>query len=420
MIQTKTAERIISSPIKQELSLAELIPVLLVAGTGFLVDVYDIAIFFVVRVSSLKSLGVQEEQLFSTGVGLLNLQVIGMVLGAFIWGVLGDKKGRKFALFGSILLYSIATFLNGFVHSVLTYGILRFIAGIGLAGEVGAAITIAAEVTPAKYRGYATGFVRSLGLAGALLASLAGDRLPWRMAYLIAGSVGFLLLFARMSIKETDIFAQIMSDRKVVRGSVKLLLLNKDRLLRLVRCVLAAMPYWFVFGVLIAFAPEVSAKLGNGTLTVSVASATFYGAIGTVIGEMGCGVLSQILRSRKKAMLIFLAGLAAFGTAIFKAPVQSYAFICFPLGLLLGYFSVILTTTAEQFGTNLRSTSTILVPNLVRTSVVPITLSFSALSASYGVLAGATIVGSICLIVSLVSILQMEETFARDLNFVDL
>ena len=235
------------------LRLAELVPVLLIAGLGFLVDVYDLVLFAVVRMPSLVSLGIPLSQSLATGVFLLNLQMAGMITGGFLWGILGDKQGRKSALFGSILLYSLATVLNGFVTSVPAYAILRFLAGVGLAGEVGAALTIAAEVTPRKYRAYGTAAVTGLGVFGAILASLVGGILQWRVAFITAGLAGIFLLFARMSMKETSLFVRISHDRSVKRGSLGLLLLNKERALRLLRCVLAATPLWFVFGVLVSF-----------------------------------------------------------------------------------------------------------------------------------------------------------------------
>ena len=242
---TNTSQSTKGEPPKLKLRLAEIISILLIAALGFCVDVYDINIFSVVRIASFVSLGVPAAQILSIGIFILNMQMLGMIVGGFIWGILGDKKGRKFALFGSILLYSIATFFTGFVHSIFAYAVLRFIAGIGLAGEVGAAIIIVAEVTPSKYRTYATGFVRGLGLLGAILACLVGDRLPWRLVYITAGLGGLLLLLARMSIKETVLFVKLLENPRVKRGSLKLFFSDTKRLLRLIRCFLAGVPQWF-------------------------------------------------------------------------------------------------------------------------------------------------------------------------------
>ncbi len=290
---------------------------------------------------------------------------------------------------------------------------------MGSAGEVGAAITIASEVTPAKYRGYATGAVRAFGLSGALLASLAGDRLPWRIAYIIAGAAGFLLLFVRMSIKETAIFANIVHDQSIELGSLRLLFLDKSRLLRLTRCILAAVPYWFVVGVIIAFAPEICSRAEHGAVIVTVAAVVFSDSIGRVIGEMSGGALSQILRKRKLAILICLSGCAALCLAILKSSPNLYVLLCMPLGLSMGFFTVVLTSTAEQFGTNLRSSATSVVANFVRASAIPITLLFSALAVNFGMINSAIIVGGLCFTAAFISVLFMDETFARDLNFVE-
>ncbi len=403
---------------KDQPKFTEFLVILLIAGLGFMVDVYDLAIFAVVRVTSFISLGVSSAQILPVGIFVLNMQMLGMIVGGFVWGVLGDKKGRKFSLFGSILLYSTATFLNGFVNSIFGYAVLRFLAGIGLAGEVGAAIIIVAEVTPAKYRTYATGFVRALGLLGAVLAALVGDRLPWRMVYITAGLAGLLLLFARMAIKETSLFLRLLDNTEIQRGSLKFFLSSKKRLLRLIRCVLAAIPQWFVHGVLIAFAPEIC-RAGSGAAVITVASVMLYSSCGQAAGELFSGIFSQLTHSRKIPMIIFVFAAFIITIILLRSPVQHYTLLFIPLGFFAGYCSVVLTTTAEQFGTNLRSTATTLVPNFFRASAIPITIMFSSLIPSYGTINSAVLTGGLCFAIALISILCMEETFARELNFVE-
>jgi MFS family permease len=405
---------------KTELGLSELLVILFVAGLGFFVDVYDLAIFAVVRVASFIGLGISSTQILPTGIFILNMQMLGMIIGGFLWGVLGDKKGRKFTLFGSILLYSIATFLNGFVNSIPTYALLRFIAGIGLAGEVGAAIIIVAEVTPPKYRAYATGIVRGIGLLGAVFACFVGDRLPWRMVYITAGLAGMLLLFARMSIKETNLFVQLLDNTEIKRGSLKLFFSNSKRVLRLIRCVLAAVPQWFLHGVLIAFAPEICHYAGPGMAIITVAAVMLSSSCGQAVGEALSGVFSQFTHSRKLTMLVFMIGAFISTFILLISPVQYYALLCIPIGFFMGYCSVVLTTTAEQFGTNLRSTATTLVPNLFRASAIPITLMFSSLIPSCGAINSAMITGGLCFAMAFISILFMEETFAKELDFVEI
>lgn len=396
------------------------LPVLLVAGMGFMVDVYDIVIFAVERVPSLTSLGVKASQSLSAGVLLLNMQLIGMILGGFLWGILGDKKGRRSVLFGSILLYSLSTLLNAFVTDIPVYALLRFLAGVGLAGEVGAAMVIAAEVTPKKYRALGTAFVGALGCSGAVLASIVADILPWRTAYLLGGLIGLILLLARMSIKETELFERILSDNVVKRGSVRLLLMNKDRLLRLIRCVLAAVPLWFAFGVMVSFAPEILHSTTNTTATtVSIAAIVMSFCIGDTVGEMGCGIFSKLLGKRKLPILIFAVIAMIIAAVALNSPAEIYGLLCLPLGFFLGSWSMVVTTAAEQFGTNLRATATTLVPNLVRASAIPITLGFCTLAPVLGPVNSAMCIGAVCFAGAIVSILLMEETAQKDLDFIE-
>jgi MFS family permease len=391
---------------------------LMIAGLGFMVDVYDVIIFAVVRISSLQSLGVPKEQLLSTGVFLLNMQLTGMVIGGVIWGVLGDKKGRRAALFGSIILYSIANLFNAGVQHVEVYAFLRFLAGIGLAGEIGAAMTIAAEVTPAKYRAYGTAVVAGMGVFGSIIASAVGDLMPWRVAFLTCGLIGTVLLFVRLHMKETAHFDKIKNEKNVQRGSLRLLFSSRDRVLRATRCVLAAVPIWFVFGVLVSFAPEVDGSHG-ATGTISIAQVALSYSFGETTGEVCSGIVSQLLKSRRKAMLLFVSGSTLCTIILFAAPASLYAWICFPLGIFVGVWSVVVTSAAEQFGTNLRSTATTLIPNMVRASVIPITTAFSYLSPYIGASKAACLIGMLCYALAFLSISQMKETFGQDLDFLE-
>jgi MFS family permease len=409
-------QKSISKSDNLDLTFKQLVPVLLIAGTGFLVDVYDIVLFSVLRVPSLTGIGISQVQTLPVGVFLLNAQLIGMILGGFIWGIWGDKRGRKTALFGSIFLYSLATLLNGFVHSIPEYAMLRFVAGIGLAGEVGAAITIAAEATPAKYRAYGMACVRGMGALGGILACIIGDWLDWRTAYITAGMAGFILLFARISMKESRVFTKILEKETIKRGSIKLFL-HKGRFLRLVRCILVTVPFWFAFGILVSFAPEISGSGKNNIVTV--ATVALYYSIGVLFGEIFSGALSQILRSRKLAIIVFMCISIVLLTILFISPRQYYALLFLPLGLFIAYNVVVNTTTAEQFGTNLRATASTLAPNFVRASAIPITLLFGWLATIYGAMAGAMIAGAVCFIGAFISLYFMEETFAKDLNFVE-
>ncbi len=415
-LKTREKPETQSQSVSIDLPLAQIIPILLIAGLGFMVDVYDIVLFAVVRQPSLISLGVSAQNSLNAGVFLLNMQMAGMIVGGILWGILGDKKGRKSVLFGSILLYSLSNIANAFVPSIPIYWALRFLAGVGLAGEVGAAMTIAAEITPRQYRAYGTAAVAGLGVFGAILASYVGGLLAWRIAYGTAGLAGLVLLLARMSMKETPLFSKIVNNDRLERGSLRLLLSDKGRVWRLVRCVLAAVPLWFAIGVVVSFAPEIR---GGGNVALSVAAIALSYSFGETTGEVISGILSQLLRSRKKAMLLFATGALISAFLVLTCPVEYYRLLCLPLGFFVGYWSVLVTSAAEQFGTNLRSTATTLVPNLVRASTIPITILFSSISAIWGPVAGAMLTGGVCFAGAFISILMMDETFAKDLDFIE-
>jgi putative MFS transporter len=395
---------------------SDMIFMLAIAGLGSMVDIYDLATFGVVRIQSLSSLGVTGENLLSAGVTLLNWQMAGMALGGLLWGALGDKYGRRSVLLGSILLYSIATVANAFVNSVETYSMARFFTGLGLAGEVGAAMTIAAEVTPRKFRAYGTAGVATFSTLGAILATFSGQYLPWRTAYLTAGAAGFVLLLARFSLKETAFFLK-MKTITIERNSVSILFSNRARLLRTWRCVLAAAPLWFAIAVLVSFGPEITSH--GATTTLTVASCIFFGSIGESLGECISGVVSQLMHSRRRAMFCFLALGSICAFILLNCPANFYAQLCLPLSLFFGYWSVAMTTTAEQFGTNLRATATTLVPNLVRASAIPMTFMFSQLSTSIGARNAALITGGCCFIAAAISIYCMEETAGKDLDYIE-
>jgi MFS family permease len=408
-----------NSPIKvsePDRNWSKILVTLAIVGLGMLVDVYDVWLFTIVRTPSLKDLGIAQSNLLSSGLTLLNIQMVGMVLGGFIWGILGDKRGRKSILFGSIVLYSLANLLNGYVQDVTSYSILRFLAGIGLAGEVGAALTIAAEITPRKYRAYGTAFVTAMAYAGSILASLLASTMPWRVAFVTAGLAGFLLLLLRTTMAETGLFIEIEKKSEVKRGDL-LLFFQCKRGLKLLYCVVAGIPVWFGAGLIVACAPELAKS--NSIQLVTVAQVALSYTIGQALGNIACSILSQRLASRKKAILVFQFG-AALSTAVLLAHQgQYYVALCLPVGFFMGSFTMLLTTAAEQFGTNLRSTASSVVPNLVRASIIPLSLSFTALTPLYGPGWAAGITGIVCFTTAIAAILKMEDTFNKELNFLD-
>jgi predicted MFS family arabinose efflux permease len=390
----------------------------IVAALGYFVDIYDLILFSIVRVSSLKALGVEGQALFDQGVRLLNLQMMGMLLGGVLWGVLGDKRGRLSVLFGSILMYSVANLLNGFVQNVEQYGWLRFVAGIGLAGELGAGITLVSEVLPTAKRGYGTTLVAAVGISGAILAANVAEVFDWRTAYLIGGGLGLALLFLRVSVFESHLFSQA-KEQVQNRGNFFALFSSALRFRRYLACIFIGVPIWFVIGILITFSPEFAREQGLAE-AVSPGRAVMFAYSGLAMGDLASGLVSQLLRSRRRVVLAFLGMTAVFvGWYLFGGFASAAALyaLCLALGFGAGYWAVFVTIGAEQFGTNLRATVTTSVPNFVRGSVVPLTLAFTALKGSMGMIGAAAMVGFFSLVASLVALWSLEETFAKDLSY---
>lgn len=392
----------------------------LVAALGYFVDAYDLLLFNIVRVQSLTDIGVASGDIRSVGVLLLNMQMLGMLLGGILWGVWGDKKGRLSVLFGSILMYSVANIANAFVHTVPVYGFLRFFAGLGLAGELGAGVTLVSEILDKEKRGIGTTVVASVGVAGVVVAALVGDFFHWRTSYIVGGVLGLMLLVLRVSVRESQMFESV-SQSEVRRADLRLLFGSKERIVRYLSCILMGVPIWYAIGILVTFCPEIGAAQGM-TETPSPLKAVMYAYIGLVLGDLASGLLSQYMRSRKRVVLLFLVGTFFCCAWMLNAkgltPGELYA-VCVPLGFFVGYWAVFVTSAAEQFGTNLRSTVTTTVPNFVRGSVVPMTLCFEYFTKSVGIVNSAAIVGMICFLIALLAILGLRETFGRDLNFVE-
>lgn len=393
------------------------VPVI-VAALGYFVDIYDLVLFSIVRVPSLKSLDLQGQGLIDQGVFLLNMQMAGMLVGGVIWGVLGDRKGRLKIMFASIFLYSLANFLNGTVTSLPAYAVLRFIAGIGLAGELGAGITLVSEVLHQSVRGYGTMVVASVGVSGAILANFVAKAFEWRNAFYIGGALGLMLLIARISVAESGMFRQ-MEAATVSKGNFLSLFTDRRRFGRYLHSILIGIPTWFVVGILITFAPEFAGVLGV-TGPITAGNAVMFCYLGLVFGDLASGVLSQLLQSRRQVVLIFLAlTVAGIGWYFLSDGVSPSLFywICAFLGFGSGYWAIFVTIAAEQFGTNLRATVATTVPNFVRGMVVPITMLFQLCRKQFGLEPGALIVGALCLVIALFSLWRLEETFHKDLDY---
>lgn len=397
----------------------------IIAALGYFVDIYDLLLFGFVRVKSLEDLGLSGQMLTDVGLSLFNWQMIGMLLGGVFWGILGDKRGRVSVLYFSIALYSLSNILNGFISTPTEYAICRFFAGIGLAGELGAGITLVSEILPKEKRGYGTMLVASIGLSGALLAWVISSNFTWQHSYFIGGGLGIALLVFRISVAESGIFRQVKSNADIERGNFLSLFTSRDRLLRFLQCTLIGSPTWFVVGILVTLAPEFATIKGfeKGAVTGGNAIAACY--TGLILGDILSGLLSQYLKSRLKVMWIFLCAdtlaVLYYLSAGFSSPGMMY-FAHFLLGISVGFWVIFVTIAAEQFGTNLRATVATSVPNFARGMLVPISLSFLYLKspeATGSAVSAAYILGAVCLGISFLSLWGMKETFHKDLDYVE-
>jgi len=391
---------------------------ILIAALGYFVDIYDLILFSIVRIKSLKAIGVAPEDLLSQGVLVLNAQMAGMLLGGILWGVLGDKKGRLSVLYGSILLYSLANIANGFVQDVQSYAILRFIAGIGLAGELGAGITLVSEVMPKETRGYGTMIVATIGILGAIVAALIGDIFDWRTAYFIGGGMGIALLIFRISAYESGMYSDLKS-KHVKRGSFALIFKNWPSTWKYLCCILIGVPLWFVVGILITFSPELGKALNMAQIP-DPGRAVMFAYIGLALGDFASGTLSQLMQSRKKVSAIFMTLMGFFILTYLlnrEASLGIFYANCLALGFAAGYWAIFVTIAAEQFGTNIRSTVTTTVPNFVRGSVVPVSFAFQHLKSQVGIVHSALIVAMVCLFLSFFALHFLRETHGKDLDY---
>jgi putative MFS transporter len=392
----------------------------LVSALGYFVDIYDLILFSIVRISSLQSLGLEGQELFDQGVRLLNMQMLGMLLGGVLWGVLGDKRGRLSVLFGSILMYSVANILNGLVQTVDQYAWLRLVAGIGLAGELGAGITLVSEVLPKEKRGLGTTLVAAFGICGAVLAAQIAETFNWRTAFYLGGALGLALLLLRISVFESDLFAAVKAQVQN-RGDFFQLFKPASRLKRYVSCILIGIPIWYVIGILVTFSPEFAAALGSSD-SISPGKSVMYSYIGLALGDLSSGLASQFLKSRKWVVRVFLFLVIAF-VALFlgsTAPSAGLLYLlCLALGFAAGYWAVFVTIAAEQFGTNLRATAATSIPNFVRGSVVPLTLCFAYLKSHLGMIGAGWLVGALSLGLAFLGLSQLKETFSKDLDYLE-
>lgn len=408
---------------KEKLRILLSFPVI-IAALGYFVDIYDLLLFGIVRIPSLESMGLNADKV---GTMILNYQMIGLVLGGIIWGVYGDKKGRLSVLFGSIIVYSLANIACGFLPQMnfadkgTIYAVLRFIAGIGLAGELGAGITLVSETLPKELRAIGTSIVAGFGVLGAVVAEftveLAGS---WTKAYIIGGLLGIALLVLRISVAESGIFKAVKENKAIKRGNFFSFFSNKVLFMKYMRCVFMGIPIWYCMGILVFMANQFAPEMGIAS--INPGKAIMWAYIATSISDFSSGWFSHVLKSRKKAILYMLL-LTLVGVIMMlfsgKKTENMYYFYCFWIGFGSGFWAMLVTVAAEQFGTNLRSTATTSVPNMIRGSVPIMLIGFDYLKQTRSVIISAAIVGAIAFAMGIYATLTISETHNREMDFVE-
>ena len=394
--------------------------IVIVASLGYFVDIYDLVIFSIVRVQSFHDIGIPVSKMRTLGEYVLNMQMGGLLLGGIIWGVIGDKFGRIKVLFGSILLYSIANFFNAYAHNINSYAIIRFIAGIGLAGELGAGITLVSESMHKDKRGYGTMWVAVVGVLGALAAFWVAKHFDWRNAYLTGGWIGLALLALRMGTFESGLYKST-TDTKIAKGKFSMLFTNRERALRYLYCLLIGLPIWFVVGIFVTQAPEFGKAL-SATQTLSAGKGIVYTYIGISLGDLFAGLLAQITKSRKLAVFIFQVGIIISSVCYLSStgitPVR-FHWLAFFMGLSVGYWATFVTISSEQFGTNLRATVTTTAPNFVRGALIPSTFLFEFFVHRSNIITAGYIMILLLSAIAIFALSRLKESFNKDLDYLE-
>lgn len=398
-----------------------------VAALGYFVDIYDLLLFTIVRVRSLTDLGIDVNDgkaMLVASTKIINWQMVGLLIGGIVWGIMGDRKGRLSVLFGSIILYSVANFITGFVQNTDQYAYARFVAGIGLAGELGAGITLVSELLPKNKRGIGTSLVAGIGLFGAVFAyftfKITDD---WRLCYKIGGGLGVALLFLRISVAESGMFKQV-KEQNVSRGNLLMFLNNKKRFKKYILAILIGLPTWYVIGILVNYSNQF-AKAFYGDNKIESGRAIMYAYAAIAVGDIAVGLISQYFKSRKKALYLFyfftiVSGIFFFSGAIVNDTMMYIA--CAALGFSTGFWAIFVTMGAEQFGTNLRATAATTIPNMVRGALPLINILFLGVfqqNMHMSIVQSGIVTGSLVMAITLVAAYFTEETFHKDLNYVE-
>jgi len=409
--------------------------IIIVAALGYFVDIYDLLLFGVERTESLREiLKLQFPYLTESareilnpiyGKLLLNWQMAGMLVGGIFWGILGDKKGRLSVLFGSIITYSIANILNGMVNTTDWYIVLRFISGFGLAGELGAGITLVSESMSKEKRGYGATIVATVGVFGAVVAGFMGDVITnWRYSFYLGGVMGLALLFLRIGVMESGMFDHLKKEEKVKRGNLLLLFSNAKNIKKYLCIILVTVPVWYVMGTLVLFSPEYTVLLGLPAKSVSAGKTIMFAYAGITLGDVVSGLISQWLKSRKKSLGIFLSltVIGVFAYFIFggKSVTVFYSIVAF-IGFATGYWAVFISAASELFGTNIRATAATTAPNFVRGSTILISLLLDLLLNLFekDKLLATQITGAIVITIGFIALYFLEETFGKELNYIE-
>ena len=394
---------------------------MLVAALGYFVDIYDLLLFNIVRVDSLTDLGLNAAQIKSAGEFIISIQMIGLLIGGIIWGVLGDKKGRLSVLFGSIILYSIANIVNGFVQTPNQYALVRFIAGLGLAGELGAGITLVSELVSKEKRGLSTSLVAGIGLMGAVAAYFISLKFHWRTCYFIGGGLGFCLLMLRISVFESGMYTAV-KEMKIAKGNFLMFFNKKSRFKKYILAILIGLPTWYVIGILIAFSNNFGEQFGLSE-KILPKKATMFAYVGIALGDVLVGLLSHWLKSRRKALFIFFSFTVISISLYFmqngRGGASTMYLICAAMGFSTGFWAIFVTMAAEQFGTNLRASAATTIPNMVRGSLPLMLLLFNGFQNFTTYINAAIWVGIIVMTVSITAAYFTKETFGKDLNFIE-
>lgn len=407
---------------EQSLTHRALNTTVIVAALGYFVDIYDLILFGVVRKPSLQAIGLQPQEIFDKGIALLNWQMAGMMLGGVIWGILGDKRGRLSVLFFTILLYSLANIANAYVQDYTQYVVLRFIAGFGLAGELGLGITLVSEIMSTRNRGYGTTIVGGVGVLGAVLAYFVTQWFNWQSAYIVGGVLGLALLALRILVRESGMFNKIKT-ASTGRGQFYKIFTNRKRLLKYFYCICLGLPVWYIIGLLVNFSSEFAQKVFHIDGEINAGKAIMLHYIGASIGSLLWGVISQLLHSRRKALMIAMYSMVMIAGVYFSSfgmSADAFYAIILLLGITQGYWTVFITVASEQFGTNLRATVTTTVPNFVRGSFIGVSALFSLLKTTQlGMWNGAILVGIISIGLGFLALYKLQDTYNKDLDYTE-